>query len=214
MCTVCVITRETLQTKCEHSDENSGVYMLMSLCYYWGFFQTKSEGVRTQMKTPNKDILMVINGNKIYLLPKKYYFLEFTENSGQTNTQVKRLGLQYNRGNDPRTSRFVVYFWFAESHSILSLRNIKRAPCLHSLMQTWEGVWENSKVCVNPSCRRGFTQRLSSCPKLPRVFASGYVNTASVLYFFYKIYDKAGSATETTTVPFYLNFAIRAHVYE
>ena len=63
---------------------------------------------------------MVINGNKIYLLPKKYYFLEFTENSGQTNTQVKRLGLQYNRGNDPRTSRFVVYFWFAESHSILS----------------------------------------------------------------------------------------------
>ena len=37
---------------------------------------------------------------------------------------------------------------------------------LVSLMQTLEGVWENSKVCVNPSRRRGFTQRLSSSPKL------------------------------------------------
>ena len=51
-------------------------------------------------------------------------------------------------------------------------------------MQTREGVWENSKVCVNR--------------------AAGYVNTASVLYFFYKIYDK-DSATETATVPIYLN---------
>ena len=56
--------------------------------------------------------------------------------------------------------------------------------------ETREGDWENSNVCVNPSRRRGFTQRLSSSPKLPRVFASGCVNTASVLYFFYKIYDK------------------------
>ena len=38
-------------------------------------------------------------------------------------------------------------------HDVLraQLRNIKRAPCLYSLMQTREGVWENSKVCVNPS---------------------------------------------------------------
>ena len=57
---------------------------------------------------------------------------------------------------------------------------------------------------------RGFTQRLSSSPKLPRVFASGYVNTASVLYFFYKMYDK-DSATETTTVPFYLNIKVKIH---
>ena len=27
-------------------------------------------------------------------------------------------------------------------------RNIKRLPCLHSLMQTLEGVWENSKGFV------------------------------------------------------------------
>ena len=77
-------------------------------------------------------------------------------------------------------------------------------------MQTREGVWENSKVCVNPSRRRGFSQRLSSSPKLPRVFASGYASTASVSYFFYKIYDK-GSATETTTVPFYLNIKVEIH---
>ena len=55
-------------------------------------------------------------------------------------------------------------------------------------MQTREGVWENSKVCVNPSRRRVFTQRLSSSPKLPRV--SGYVNTASVLHFFPKYTTK------------------------
>ena len=70
------------------------------------------------------------------------------------------------------------------------LRNIKCVSCLRSLTQTREGVWENSRVCVNPSRRWGFTQRLSSSPKLPRVFVSGYVNTASVLYFFCKIYDK------------------------
>ena len=69
------------------------------------------------------------------------------------------------------------------------LRNIKRAPCLHRLMQTQEGVWENSKVCVNTNLDL-HKLRLSSSPKLPRVFASGYVNTASVLYFFYEIYDK------------------------
>ena len=71
------------------------------------------------------------------------------------------------------------------------LRNIKRAPCLHRLMQTQEGVWENSKVCVNRAAGEDLHKlRLSSSPKLPRVFASGYVNTASVLYFFSKIYDK------------------------
>ena len=31
---------------------------------------------------------------------------------------------------------------------LFGLRNIKRAPCLHNLMQTREGVWENSNVCV------------------------------------------------------------------
>ena len=62
-------------------------------------------------------------------------------------------------------------------------RNIKRLPCLHSLMQALEWVWENEKVCVNP--RRGGSglHKLSRSPKLPLVFASGYVNTASVLYF-------------------------------
>ena len=37
-------------------------------------------------------------------------------------------------------------------------------------MQTLEGVWENS-------------HKLLSSPKLPLMFASAYVNTASVLYF-------------------------------
>ena len=39
------------------------------------------------------------------------------------------------------------------------------------------------------------------------MFASGYVNTASVLYF---LYDK-DSATEKTTVPFYLNIKVEIH---
>ena len=54
-------------------------------------------------------------------------------------------------------------------------------------MQTREGVWENEKVCVNPSHDGEGLHKLSSSPKLTRVFASGCVNTASVLYFFYKI---------------------------
>ena len=54
-------------------------------------------------------------------------------------------------------------------------------------MQTREEVWENEKVCVNPSRRGEGLHKLSRSPKLTRVFASGYVNTASVLYFFYKI---------------------------
>ena len=56
---------------------------------------------------------------------------------------------------------------------VYDLRNIRYVPCLHTLMQTQEGVWENSKVCfVKPSRRRGFTQRLLSSPKLPILFAS------------------------------------------
>ena len=54
-------------------------------------------------------------------------------------------------------------------------------------MQTRERVWENEKVCVNPSCRGEGLHKLSRSPKLTRVFASGYVNTASILHFFYKI---------------------------
>ena len=76
-----------------------------------------------------------------------------------------------------------VWSWYDRRY----LRNIKRAPCLHSLMQTREGVWENEKVCVNPSRRGEDLHKLSSSPKLTRVFASGYVNTTSVLYLFYKI---------------------------
>ena len=70
--------------------------------------------------------------------------------------------------------------------------------------------WRTPCFVFNPSHRRGFTQRLSSSPKLPRVFASGYVSTASILYFFYKINDK-DSSTETTTVPFYLNIKVEIH---
>ena len=66
---------------------------------------------------------------------------------------------------------------------LLAVQPLRRAlfkkyitRAVHSLMQTREGVWENEKVCVKFS------------PKLTGVFASGYVNTASVLYyFFYKI---------------------------
>ena len=56
-------------------------------------------------------------------------------------------------------------------------------PCLHSLMQTLEWVWENSKVCVNPRRRGWGLHKLSHSPKLSLVFASGYVNTARVIYF-------------------------------
>ena len=76
------------------------------------------------------------------------------------------------------STTFVIYF----------IKEIQNTAYLHSLMQTREGVWENSKVYVNLSCRRGFTQRLSSSPKLPRVFASGYVNMEHVLYFLNVIY--------------------------
>ena len=49
-------------------------------------------------------------------------------------------------------------------------------------MQTLEGVWENSKVSVNP--RGSGLQKLSArSPKLPLVFASGYVNTARAIFF-------------------------------
>ena len=73
-------------------------------------------------------------------------------------------------------------------------------------MQTRERVWENEKVCVNPSRRGEGLHKLSSSPKLTGVFASGYVNTASVLYFFYKInvlqkYIRSGQ--------FYLKFKIK-----
>ena len=44
-------------------------------------------------------------------------------------------------------------FSFSLLNDALNLRNIKRAPCLHRLMQTREGIWENSKICVNPSRR-------------------------------------------------------------
>ena len=66
-------------------------------------------------------------------------------------------------------------------------------------------VWHPSSLC-DPEPQA----RLSSSPKLPQVFESGYVNMASILYFFYKIYDK-DSATETTTVPFYLNIKVEIH---
>ena len=73
-------------------------------------------------------------------------------------------------------------------------------------MQTRERVWENEKVCINPSRRGEGLHKLSRSPKLTRVFASGYVNTASVLYFFYKInvlqkYIRSGQ--------FYLKFKIK-----
>ena len=34
--------------------------------------------------------------------------------------------------------------------------NAKGLPCLHGLMQTLEWLWENSKVCVNPSRTQTF----------------------------------------------------------
>ena len=92
------------------------------------------------------------------------------------------------------------------SLTITHLRNIKRAPCLHSLMQTREGVWENEKVCVNPSRHGEGLHKLSRSPKLTRVFASGYVNTASVLYFFYKI---NGLQKYIRSGQLYLNFKIK-----
>ena len=49
---------------------------------------------------------------------------------------------------------------------------------------------ELESFCEPQPQASGFTQRLSSSPKLPQVFASGYINTASILYFFYKIYNK------------------------
>ena len=48
-----------------------------------------------------------------------------------------------------------------------------------SLMQTLEGVWENSKALCKP---KPHTKLLSS-PKLPLVFATGYVNMVHILYF-------------------------------
>lgn len=46
-----------------------------------------------------------------------------------------------------------------------------------------EGVWENSKVHINPSHRGGFTKVLADCPKLPRVFPSSYVNTKRPFFY-------------------------------
>ena len=40
------------------------------------------------------------------------------------------------------------------------LRNIKRLPCLHSLMQSLKEVWENSKVCYTKTFE--FSQNSSS----------------------------------------------------
>ena len=48
-------------------------------------------------------------------------------------------------------------------------RNIKRAPCLDSLLQTLEGVLENSLVCVNARLRIGFTQTFEFSQTLSRV---------------------------------------------
>ena len=64
-------------------------------------------------------------------------------------------------------------------------RNIKHLPCLHSLMQTLKWVWETSKVCVNP--RRGSSglHKHSRSPKLPLVFASGYVNTVHIVHVYF-----------------------------
>ena len=44
-------------------------------------------------------------------------------------------------------------------------RNIKRLPCLLNLMKTLKWVWENSKVCGNPSRGGEGLHKLSHSPK-------------------------------------------------
>ena len=83
---------------------------------------------------------------------------------------------------------------FCGTTFVVYKRNIKHLLCLHSLMQTLEGVWEKSEVFV-------YINKLSSSPKLPLAFASGYVNMACILYFltnFYKVlYGKWVSLAES-----------------
>ena len=79
-------------------------------------------------------------------------------------------------------------------------------------MQPREGVWENLTVY-----RRGFTQRLSSSPKLPQVFASGYVNTASVLYFLDSVCRDAnivGNQSERALYNFYFIKTSIIYIFE
>ena len=63
----------------------------------------------------------------------------------------------------------------------------RNVPSLLSIFKKYKtrAVFTKSLCKHSPAAHK-----LSSSPKLPLVFASGYVNTASVLYFFYKIYDK------------------------
>ena len=53
-----------------------------------------------------------------------------------------------------------------------------RTRAVFSLMQTREGVWQNEKVCVNPSRRGEGLHKLSSSPKLTRVIKSDLSQTA------------------------------------
>ena len=69
--------------------------------------------------------------------------------------------------------------------------NIKRLPCLHSLMQ--------NLVCVNTHRRGSGLHELSSSPKFTRVFASGYMKTWQALHIFLKY--SIGS-TVVMNVPF------------
>ena len=70
------------------------------------------------------------------------------------------------------STTFVVYF-------IKEIYNACTVFTYSSLMQTLEGVWENSKALCKP---KPHTKLLSS-PKLPLVFATGYVNLVHILYF-------------------------------
>ena len=99
--------------------------------------------------------------------------------------------LRNHAGNAKTNHRLTLYQrLLTNSKFISSFKKCKTRPVFTSPdVQTREGVWENSRVCVNPSHRREFTQRLSSSSKVPRVFASaGYVNTASFLYIYFVKY--------------------------
>lgn len=56
------------------------------------------------------------------------------------------------------------------------------AGCLYSLMQTWEDVWANSRVYMNPSTGEGL---FWICPKLHQVFCIRLCGHKAFIFYFY-----------------------------
>ena len=65
---------------------------------------------------------------------------------------------------------------------VRDLTNVKRFPCLHSLIYTREEFGRSQELLCKTEPQSRFYTELETSHKLSRVFISGYVNAENVLY--------------------------------